>query len=214
LQADDFQIPPHRQAVTVICYFMRTFIIIFIVFVTTNSFAQKEEAKFFCKEVGWTVVFPNGFAFDSAFGEQMMKDGIKAVEETNNVKANITQTKILFNVFKNKWNNINATITFFDSSKQGNYKTFRQGANDALYKSYLDGIPDSKIDSIDAILTIAGLTFDSFHLTVYKREKLLFDTYLLSKFYKDYDFTISYLYIDSKIKAEVEAMLRNSKFLK
>ncbi len=192
---------------------MRIFITGLTFFVFMTSYAQKKGEKFFCKEVGWTVVFPNGFAFDSAFSEKMNRDGIKAIEETNHIKGDVSQTKLLFSVFKNKWNNINATITYFDSSTQGSYKTFRQGANELLYKTFLDGIPDSKVDSLNATVQYAGLLFDSFHVTVYKKGKLLFDSYLLSKFYNGYDFTVSYLYLDDQIRKEIESMLSNSKFL-
>jgi len=184
---------------------IRTFIFFCTLFVFKFSFAQQADRKYFFKEVGWTLIIPAEFKIadsteDAAVGER----GKKAIEETNDIKIDISQTKTLITVTKNTYNYFNCTITPFDPKTDGNYEATSQIVKDMLYK----------IDSISTQEKIDGLGFDKFRLTISLNDKILFNMFLLSKYYRGYDFGISYLYMDDKTKEQIESMLRNSRFTK
>ena len=194
---------------------MRTFIFFCTLFVFKFSFAQQADRKYFFKEVGWTLIIPAEFKIadsteDAAVGER----GKKAIEETNDIKIDISQTKTLITVTKNTYNYFNCTITPFDPKTDGNYEATSQIVKDMLYKTFSEKMPEGKIDSISTQEKIDGLGFDKFRLTISLNDKILFNMFLLSKYYRGYDFGISYLYMDDKTKEQIESMLRNSRFTK
>jgi hypothetical protein len=119
-------------------------------------------------------------------------------------------TRTLINAQKGH-NTFNATITPFDPKTDGDFATATQATKDILYKTFLDQMPDSKLDSSTSSVTIDGLQFDQYHITVTLKQKT-FDMVLLSKLYKGYDFGITYLYLDETSKKKIDAILASSQF--
>jgi hypothetical protein len=128
---------------------MRTFIFFCALFAFNSSFAQQADRKYFFKEVGWALIIPADFKItdsteDAAIGER----GKKAIEETNDIKIDISQTKTLIGATKNTYNYFNCTITPFDLKTDGNYEATSQLVKDMLYKTFSEKMPEGKIDSI------------------------------------------------------------------
>jgi len=194
---------------------MRIFIIIFTTLAFGPCFAQQADKKFTFKEVGWTFTLPSEFIIiDSADNAERNERGKKAMEEANDIKADISQTKTLISATKNTYNYFNSTITPFDTKKDGNYIEANQGVKDMVYNTFSVKMPDAKIDSSTTSITIDGLTFDKFKITITVNDKVLFNMILLTKFYKGFDFGISYLYLDEATKEQIETILGTSKFSK
>ena len=194
---------------------MRTFIILLILLALKSSFAQLQGNKYFFKEVGWTLVLPAEFKLiDSADNATRNERGKKLLEEANDITADISETKTLISATKNTYNYFNSTITPFDPSKDGDYNASNKTVRDMTYKALAEKMPDAKIDSSSTEVTIDGLTFNDFRVTVTLKEKVLFNMVLISKLYKGYDFGISYLYLDEKTKGQVESIINNSRFTK
>ena len=192
---------------------MRILTIIFAIFVFNSSFSQDTAKKYTFKEVGWTIVLPLDFTtIDSLDDANRNERGKKSMEDANRITADISQTKTLISATKNTYNYFNSTVTPFDPLTDGNYETSVKYIKDIVYKTYFDKMTDAKIDSSTTIVTIDGLSFDQFQVTVHVNDKLLFDMFLLTKFYKGYSFGISYLCLDLATKQQIESMLRTSKF--
>ena len=191
---------------------MRIISILFLVFAYNICLGQQGRRLTF-KEVGWTITLPPDFdIIDSAGNEAMNSKGKKAMEESNDVKIDISEMKTLICALKNKYNYFNATITPYDVTKEGDYGEAGRAVKDMLYKTFADKMPDAVIDSSSSATTIDGLSFDKFRIVLKVDDKLLFNMILLSKLYKKFDFGISYLYLDEPTKLEMENILNTSKF--
>lgn len=191
---------------------MRIISILFLVFAYNICNAQQGR-HFTFKEVGWTITLPPDFdIIDSAGNETMNSKGKKAMEESNDIKIDISEMKTLISALKNKYNYFNATITPYDVKKEGDYGEAGRAVKNMLYKTFADKMPDAKIDSSSSTTFIDGLSFDKFRIVLKVDDKLLFNMILLSKLYKKFDFGISYLYLDESTKLEMENILSTSKF--
>ena len=192
---------------------MRILIIILAILVFKSSFSQDTAKKYTFKEVGWTIVLPLDFTtIDSLDDANRNERGKKSMEDVNGITADISQTKTLISATKNTYNYFNSTVTPFDPLTDGNYEASVKYIKDIVYKTYFDKMKDAKIDSSTSIVTIDGLSFDQFQVTVHVKDKLLFDAFLLTKLYKGYSLGISYLCLDLATKQQIESMLRTSKF--
>lgn len=196
------------------CYFMRTLIFtIFILLPTNRLLSQSTNKTYSFKQIGWTITLPDDFTvIDSADNSARMGRGIKAIEDANDIKADISSTTTLISATKNTYNYFNSTITPFDSTIDGNYLTTNKELKNMVYKTMFEKTPDAKIDSITTTQIIDGLTFDKFSLTINIPGKISFNMILLTKLYKGYDFGITYVYLDDKIRDQIDNMLANSKF--
>lgn len=178
------------------------------------SYAQ-QNTRFTFKEVGWTINLPSDFVIiDSLKNEKINEKGKKAMEESNNLQIDISQTKTLISATKDQFNYFNATITPYDVAKEGNYEEATIGVKAVLYKTFADKMPDAVIDSVSTTTVIDGLSFDKFQVVLKVDNKLLFTMVLLSKLYRNLDFGISYLFLDEVTKFEMERILQTSKFSK
>lgn len=188
-----------------------SFLIFFLAY--TSCFAQQNEKKFFFKDVGWTINLPGSFVvIDSIDDARRNQNGLKAIEESNNIKADISETITLISATRNTYNYFNSTITPFDIAKDGSWESATQTVKDIVYKTFSDKMPDAKIDSSSGSMLIDGLRFDAYKITVKINDKTLFTSFLLSRLYRGYDFGISYVYIDEETRQLVEKMLSSATF--
>jgi hypothetical protein len=164
------------------------------------------------KEVGWTFTIPADFkTIDSASNAAMNDRGKKAIEESNNVKTDISSTRTLITAMKAN-NYFSSTITPFDPKTDGDYNAVNKQVKDMLYKTFFEKMPDAKIDSSSTSVVLDGLKFDKYHIGITINGNTLFNSFLLSRYYRGYDFGISYLYTDDAARREIESILGSSKF--
>ncbi len=193
---------------------MRIIPIVVVVFVCNICHAQQGRLFTF-KEVGWTMTLPPDFELIDSVGNEKMKDrGKEAMEQSNDVTIDMSQTKTLISALKNKYNYFNSTITPYDVKKDGSYEEANRSVKDILYKTFADKMPDASIDSSSTTTIIDGISFEKFRIVLKVGDKLLFNMILLSKLYRNFDFGISYLYLDETTKQEMENILSTSKFRK
>lgn len=70
------------------------------------------------------------------------------------------------------------------------------------------------MDTSSSKISIDGLFFRKFEVSLTLRQKKLFTMVILSTLYKGFDFGITYLYMNPETKNEIEVMLKHSKFKK
>lgn len=198
------------------CYFMRTLITTsFILFVTNCLLSQQSGKQYSFQQVAWTIMLPPDFTvIDSADNSVRMERGVKAIENANDIKGDFSTTTTLISATKNTYNYFNSTITPFDSTIDGNYLTNNKELKNLIYKTMSDKMPNAKIDSTTTTKVIDGLTFDRFSLAINIPSKTSFSMIILSKYYKGYQFGITYLYLDDNTKEQIDRMLTTSKFEK
>ena len=161
------------------------------------------------------MTLPSDFkVVDSAKSADLKEAGRKIIGDANNINLDISSTRILIEAMKAPRNSFSAAITPYDPKKDGPYSAVRRRVKEVLYKTYVEKIPDGKIDSSSTNITIDGLAFDKFQVVGALKGKTLFHMVLLSKYYKSYDFGIGYLYMDDATRDQVETMLSTCKFKK
>ena len=174
--------------------FMRPFILIISIFflLACSSNAQQVYKTFSFNEVGWTIDLPHNFqVLDSITDVEKMQGGKKLIENANGIKAEVSRTKTLISATKNSFNFFNSTITPCDINSDSGYQRETKTVKDMIYKTLVETMPKAKIDSATSTENIDGLSFDKFRITVTINGNVLFNSFLLSKLYKGYDFGIS-----------------------
>ena len=195
--------------------YIRIILVFFTVFICTICNAQKESKKFTFKEVGWTITLPASYeVIDSTVDAAIISKGKKAIEESNDIEVDMSQTKTLISASKSQFNYFDATITAFDAQEDGDYQELNQSVKDALFTTFEDQIPNVKMDSSTTTITIDGIIFDKFQIKIVMGENSIMNMILLSRLRNGFDFGISYLYLDEVTKQEIEHMLNTSKFEK
>ena len=193
---------------------MRIITCLLLITLTTQALAQDSTKRYTFKEIGWTITIPDEFTeMDQTESWKKVEQGKKLIEETNDIVADISALRTLFTATKNTFQYFSSTLEPFDSKKDGDYKTASKKVKDLTFNTLADKIPDEHMDSATEKLTIDGLVFDKFIVTV-KIKDLTMTMVLIGKLYKGYDFGISYLYLDEKTKQQIEDSINGSKFRK
>lgn len=186
-----------------------------LVFVSGLSFGQPGGKPFFFSEVGWSLVIPADFKImDSLDDRAKNEQGKKLIEKSTDIIADYSETKTLISATKGQLNYFNATVTPFDPVTDGDHDDANKSVKDILHKTFRDQLPSGKIDTISTSISIDGLEFDKFQLTISQDEAVIVNMVLISKLYKGFDFGISYVYVDQQTKEQIESMLNESKFEK
>lgn len=191
-------------------------IITFLLLLTLSipALAQDSTKRYTFKEIGWTITLPDEFTvMDSVQNRKSMEKGVKAIEESNGVIADISEVITLFSATKNTFQYLTSTLTPYDPKKDGDYKQAIRDLKEITYSTFRDQMPDAVLDSSSSIMTIDGLGFDKFRIGI-KLKNLTMTMVLIGRLYKGYDFGISYLYTEEKTREQIEASIRNSKFRK
>ena len=187
----------------------------FIVFISTICQGQKESGKLYFKEIGWTITLPEGYnVLDSTVEAATLSRGKKAIEESNNLQFDVSDLKTLVSASKSQFNYFSSTITPFDALEDGDYQENNQEAKDIMFVTFTDQIPNAKIDSLSTSTIIDGLSFDKFQLKILLVNDITMTMIMLNRIHKNYDFGITYLYLDETTRGEIENMLFTSKFEK
>lgn len=176
--------------------------------------AQDSATTFTFNEVGWTIKLPHAFkAMSVADNEKVMQRGANAIEEASGIKADLKATKTLLAAVSG-YNFLTVTVTHFDPKTDGSYKASNQLVKNAMTKTFQEKLKDAVVDTATTQITIDGVTFDRFRITVILKGLAVLNSIMLSDLYKGYDFGISYVYVDDKAKAQLDEMLRTSTFKK
>ena len=193
---------------------MRIITCLLLLTLTTQALAQDSTKRYTFREVGWTITIPAGFMeVDSVENRKNMERGKEVMEESNEVIADISEVKTLFSTTKNTFQYFTATLTRFNLQQDGDYVKANNDLKGITYNTLKGQMPDAEVDSFTKKITIDGLEFDKFSISI-KMKDLSLTLVLISKLYKGYDFGISYLYMDEQTREQIEASIRNSKFRK
>jgi hypothetical protein len=186
---------------------------VFIFFVSVS--AQQTGKKYFFQQVSWSLTLhPDFIPLDSVADQALKEKGVKAISDANDIDMGESKTISLISAGKGEHNYFNCNITPYDLKKDGDYEASGKNVKNIVYKTFKDQIPDGKIDTATTKIFIDGLEFDKFQVIVSINDKELLHMLVLSKYYKGYDFGITYLYLDPVTKEQIEKMLNESKFTK
>jgi hypothetical protein len=192
-------------------YFKRLVTITGLSFSLTTSYCQQQTHDYFFQEVGWTITLPYDFALlDLNDYSINMEDEQQNVEE--DMSTGVVTPQTMFIAIKDRFNHFNITITPFDIEEDGNWFKTNQSVKDQAYKTMVKILGGEKPDSSSSIEYIDGLAFEKFHIAATIDKDLRLDMFLLSRWYRGYDFCMSFLSVNDETRKQIELMLKSSRF--
>jgi len=192
----------------------KSILTILAVLIVSFSFSQKPVVYFF-SEVGLTLYIPPEFkVLDAEKNDALNKKGQKLMEESNHVSLDASQLKTLIAASKTNLDYFNVTIRPYDVKTEGSYLKASKEVNNMLYHTFHEKLPNAKIDTITNKKNIGGLEFTEFHMKIPVNEKMTLNMFALAKYYKGYDFGITYMYVDDVTKNQIQSIIQSCKFTK
>ncbi|HTQ27227.1 MAG TPA: hypothetical protein VMI35_03830 [Puia sp.] len=194
---------------------MKNILTVLLLIFSLLSLAQKTNRTHTFRVVDWTIIIPEDFTImDSASDAALNQKGVKDMEDANGIKVDASATRTLISASKPPHNYFNSTITPYDPVKDGNYDSTCAAVADVVYRTFTTKIPAAKLDTFSRETTIDNLTFHRFEVKATVNSQVIFNLVVLTKYYRGFDFGITYLYQDEKSRDEIERMLAASKFKK
>ena len=179
----------------------------------TTSFSQQESHDYFFQEVGWTITLPYDFALLDLNDYSMDMQGQNYYsEEANDMSTDIVDSQTMFIAIKDRFNHFNITISPFDPEVDGSWEKSNQAVKDQAYKTMVKIIGNERVDTSSSIEDIDGLAFQKFHISAVINKNQRLDMFLLSKYYRGYDFSVASLCVNDETRKQIEIMLRSSRF--
>ena len=192
---------------------MKCLLLTCFAFIVINVYCQDTGKPYYFKQVGWRIHLPYAFKIlDSTAEAAVNEKGKKVIESTLDTEVDVSSTITLFSATLNVYNYLNATITPYNPSVDGDWNESSALMKNTVMEAFAQNMQDVKLDSSSSKVTIDGLSFDKFEVTAQIDGKVIFTTVILSKLYNGYDFGISYLYMDDKTKKMIQETLGSSNF--
>ncbi len=195
---------------------MRLLIALLICLPFNELYSQDATRMFYFESVNWELTMPGDFKLnDSAKNVEMQDRGVQFMEKANDIEVgDLSDLITLVSAYKGRFEYFNSTIRKFDRATEGDYDSLGGVVNKVIYNTFLKKLSDAIIDTSSTKMSVDGLVFRKFQLSIIIRQKELFTMVILSKLYKGFDFGITYLYMNAETKNEIENMLKHSKFKK
>lgn len=194
-------------------YFKRSLIFPLLFLISSTSFSQQESYDYFFQEVGWTITLPYDFTLlDLNDYSVNMQEDPSYGEEDDDLSTDMLATQTMFIAIKDRFNHFNITISPFDPEEDGSWEKFNQQVKDQAYKTMVKIIGSQDIDTTSKIEYIDGLPFEKFHISATINGDQKLEMFLLSRWYKGFDFSIASLCVNDETRKQIELMLKSSRF--
>lgn len=191
---------------------MKSFLFLLTLLISITARSQDKTVLTF-KELGWTITVPVGFTvLDSAKQAANSDKGEKILEKSTGLEIDASATRNLVSINNGPLNYLNATLTPFDESTDGDYEEIGRQVNEILYTTMSEQVKGAKVDSATSEVVYAGQRFRKFSMKIQINEKITMVMVMLSKLHNGWDFGISYIYTDEKGRLALEGMLEKSTF--
>lgn len=191
---------------------MKSFLFLLTLLISITARSQDKTVLTF-KELGWTITVPVGFTvLDSAKQAANSDKGEKILEKSTGLEIDASATRNLVSINNGPLNYLNATLTPFDESTDGDYEEIGRQVNEILYTTMSEQVKGAKVDSATSEVVYAGQRFRKFSMKIQINEKITMVMVMLSKLHNGWDFGISYIYTDEKGRLSLEGMLEKSSF--
>lgn len=191
---------------------MKTFLFLFALLFSIPAWSQDKTVLTF-KELVWTITVPAGYTvLDSAKQAANTDRGEKILEKSTGMEIDGSATRTLVSINNGPLSYLNATITPYDETTDGDYGEVSQQVNDILYTTMSEQVKGAKVDSVTSEVVYSGQRFRKFTLQIRLNEKMTMVMVMLSKLHDGWDFGISYIYTDEKGRLALEGMLEKSTF--
>jgi hypothetical protein len=190
-------------------------IIALLIFTSFSSCTQPTVGQTFTfTDIGWTINLPEGFKLlDSSAVASRIASGKQLVGQSSGINFDSSKRKLL--IFAKKGSNsFMSSVTPYSEAEHDIWLNSNNQTRELLFRTISKNVPSAKFDSSSSTEIIDALVFRKFKITGNENEQVIYNSIMLSKFYKGYDFEMHYVFGDKKIGLELEEMLKHSHFTK
>ncbi|WP_417351763.1 hypothetical protein [Flavobacterium alkalisoli] len=194
---------------------MRKFLIIVFLFVNCVVFAQKSGEKFYYKNLGWTIVLPEGFEVLSETKTQELKDvGANAIEEVYEVdlEGQMIPNTTLFALRKGWQNYFEANIQSFDVQIDGDYEESCKGMSEIVVETFTSKMAGAKIEVSNGREMIGKREFIRYTYSISLPNGIKLTTIFFNSLFDKTDLTVNILYINDSDGEIMLKLFRESTF--
>lgn len=157
---------------------------------------------------------PQDFALYDFINESRNMQQASGMDEEYDETLDPFASQTMLVAIKDRFNYFNITISPFDPDEDGPWEANMQSWKSQAYRNMAKLVGFEKLDTASSFAYIDGIAFTKFQIAVRLDDKTRFDMVLLSRWYKGYDFCISYLNLNEESKKQIETMLFSSRFRK
>ena len=188
----------------------KIFLPLTFVLITITSYTQ-EGRQYSFDDIGWQITIPYDFTlYDFIDQARNMQETDEPGEYNNTMDLFFSQTNII--AIKDRFNYFNITTTPFDAAEDGSWDEVMKNCRTEAYNNMTKILEGATIDTVSSIEYFDGMAFNKFHIALSLNNEVKLHLFLLSKLYRGYDFSISYLNINNEARQQIELMLRSSRF--
>jgi len=174
---------------------------------------QVEGKVYTSQDIGWTMQIPGGWEVMTMESmDNMTEKGNEVIEEVFG-DIDYSGLKHLISFQKDQFNIFQSTSEPFELEYEGEWEDNNILLREVLYTTYTNqGI---QVDTSSSLMTVDGLVFHGFHVTVYapSGEAILFQD-MYGRYINGFDFGVNLNYNNEADKATLMSVWRNSKFKK
>lgn len=193
---------------------MRPIIILLILTSFSSCMQPTVRQTFTFNDIGWTINLPEGFKLlNSSAVASRIANGKQLVGQSSAFNFDSSKRKLLI-VAKKGSNSFMSSVTPYGEDEHDIWLSSNNQTRELLFETISKNVPSAKFDSSSSIEIIDSLPFRKFKMTGIENGKVVYNSIMLSKFYKGYDFEMHYVFGDKEIGLELEEMLKHSHFTK
>ena len=174
----------------------------FVLFVATlvlnlATYAQVQPGKeYVFKPLKWKIVIPEGTtAVSNEEWNKLEEKGAAALEQTVGEKIENSSTTI-FVVKYDETNYFEANHQPYDSVADPDYLAYFRSANEVLYATFKEQMPNAIIDTAVTEELIDGLLFQKFRIKITMANNVALKILMYSRPFGNKEFTIYMMFID------------------
>ena len=159
--------------------------------------AQVQPGKeYMFKPLKWKIFIPEGTtAVSNEEWNKLEKKGAAALEQTVGEKIENTATTI-FVVKYDEMNYFEANHQPYDSVIDPDYPSYFRSANEVLYATFKEQMPNAAIDTATTEEPIDGLLFQKFRIKITMANNIVLKIIMYSRPFGNKEFTMNMMYID------------------
>ncbi len=178
---------------------MQKHFVLFIVVLILNlaTYAQVQPGKeYVFKPLKWKIIIPEGTtAVSNEEWNKLEEKGAAALEKTVGEKIENAATTI-FVVKYDEMNYFEANHQPYDSVADPDYPAYFRSANEVLYATFKEQMPNAGIDTATTEEEIDGLLFQKFRIKITMANNMVLKIVMYSRPFGNKEFTMNMMFID------------------
>jgi len=175
----------------------RIYLFVWVLLLHVALYAQVQPGKeYVFNPLKWRIIIPEGTtAVSNEEWNKLEEKGAAALEKTVGEKIENTATTI-FVVKYDEMNYFEANHQPYDSLTDPDYPAYFRSANEVLYATFKEQMPNAAIDTATAEEQIDGLLFQKFRIKITLANNIVLKIIMYSRPFGNKEFTMNMMFFD------------------